>query len=140
MNAFEDNSSNFAERRGGEKQFGLVLGGIAIIWGSISGFAHGFGGFNYSIITVGSSLVIAGLFFESWLIVPNGLWNRLGHTLARAVSPIVLAALFFGPVLVIGLLMQIFKVNAIYSFSSDSRESAWSPRLDEDYKNLDNQY
>jgi hypothetical protein len=79
-------------------------------------------------------LTIAALFAgAAWLYPPslqrlNYLWFRFGLLLHKIVSPVVMAAMFFGAVLPVGLLMRLFGNRPLTPTFEPDTPSYWVPR------------
>jgi hypothetical protein len=99
-----------------ERKFGLTLGGIlaliAIVklierspWGLLWGPRH--------------------------LAVPNRIWLKLGLGLHRIVNPVIMAILFYGTILPIGVLMRLLGKDPLRLRLDKTAASYWLTRSDE---------
>jgi hypothetical protein len=81
-------------------------------------------------------LTIAALFAGAAWLYPsslrplNYLWFRFGLLLHKIVSPVVMAAMFFGAVLPVGLLMRLFGNRPLTPDFEPDAPSYWVPRRD----------
>jgi hypothetical protein len=116
-----------ALKPGSDRSFGLtmavvfvLLGGVALWLGSPSWaglwtvLAAGFGG-----LALAAPAFLAG---------PNRLWFRFGLLLNRIVSPLVMALLFFGVMLPIGLIMRIVGQRPLAMAFNCEAKSYWTLR------------
>lgn len=134
----ENYKSHFADKKGSERNFGIVFGSLfclVTMYGIYADFIF--------LIILGS--LLAAIFFwcaflsPKSLIVPNVLWVRLGGMLAIIVSPIILILSFIGPILLVGLMMQIFGKNVVYR-TENSGGTTWQNRSDKNYVNMEDQF
>lgn len=77
------------------------------------------------------ALIGCGLLRPSLLSWLNALWLKLGLLLHRIVNPIIMAVLFFGTILPIGLLMRAFGKDPLRLRLDKAADSYWLPRSDE---------
>jgi len=74
--------------------------------------------------------LILGLINSQFLTPLNRLWFKFGIFLAKFVSPIVMALVFFGVVTPTGLLMKLFKKDVL-KLKTDNSETYWIKRSSE---------
>jgi len=74
--------------------------------------------------------LILGLINSQFLTPLNRLWFKFGIFLAKFVSPIVMALVFFGVVTPTGLLMKIFKKDVL-KLKTNNSETYWIKRSSE---------
>tara|TARA_B110000967_G_C18545062_1_gene392554 strand:+ start:239 stop:625 length:387 start_codon:yes stop_codon:yes gene_type:complete len=74
--------------------------------------------------------LILGLINSKLLTPLNRMWFKFGILLAKFVSPIVMAFVFFGVVTPTGLLMKLFKKD-ILKLKKDSSKTYWIKKSDE---------
>jgi hypothetical protein len=60
----------------------------------------------------------------------NRAWLRLGLLMYRVVNPVIMAILFFGAILPIGLVMRVFGKDFLKLARDRSSPSYWLPRSD----------
>lgn len=117
---------------GSNKSFGLMFGAIFFLL-TVFLFFRGKSN-NAQILTFGLSLVwFAVAFFAPHLLaIPNRLWMGLSLLLARFVSPIVLALLFFVLISPLALILRIFGRDALY-LKRIKTPSHWKRRVENFY-------
>ena len=74
--------------------------------------------------------LILGLINSQFLTPLNRLWFKFGIFLAKFVSPIVMALVFFGVVTPTGLLMKLFKKDVL-KLKTNNSETYWIKRSSE---------
>lgn len=90
---------------GSERSFGLVFAGVLILLG-IAPLRHG-GAVHLWAVGLGLLFLMAALLIPRALRPLNLLWFRVGMVLNRVVTPLVMAALFFGSVMPVGIMMRL---------------------------------
>ena len=81
-------------------------------------------------ISLAILFLILGLINSQFLTPLNRLWFKFGIFLAKIVSPIVMALVFFGVVTPTSLLMKLFKKDVL-KLKTDNSESYWIKRPSE---------
>tara|TARA_B100000780_G_C20897709_1_gene357290 strand:+ start:45 stop:431 length:387 start_codon:yes stop_codon:yes gene_type:complete len=81
-------------------------------------------------ISVALLFLILGLINSRLLTPLNRLWFKFGIFLAKFVSPIVMAFVFFGVVIPTGLLMKFFKKD-ILKLKKNSSKTYWIKKTEE---------
>lgn len=79
-------------------------------------------------LTVGTVFAAAAWLSPSLLRQLNYVWFRFGLLLHRVINPIVMAVLFFGAVLPVGLLMRCFGNHPLTPKFEPDAQSYWVPR------------
>lgn len=80
------------------------------------------------------SLIVAGIFLLTALIIPNflapanRLWMKFGELLHSIISPVALGILFFGTVLPIGLFLRLIDKDPLHLSFDLEAESYWIKR------------
>lgn len=94
------------------KRFGLIVGGILLLFGVLRTYLHGEIGYLSGLLAgVGLVLVIAALTRPDVLEPANRGWNKLGLLLHRVTNPIFLGGLYAIAIVPTGLLMRAFRVD-----------------------------
>lgn len=120
----EDETSGPSDRKFG-LTIGAVLAVVAIFKAShASPWAFLWGGLAVTI----SLLALAQ---PAWLSYPNRLWLKLGLLLHRLVSPVIMAILFYGTILPIGLLMKALGKDPLRLRLEKDVKSYWLPRTED---------
>jgi hypothetical protein len=120
----EDNTSGPSDRK-----FGLTLGAILAVIAVVKSIEHS----SWAIIWGVSAAVLIGcaLLRPALLSMPNSLWLKLGLLLHRIVNPIIMAVLFYGTIMPIGLLMRAVGKDPLQLKLDRTATSYWLPRSDE---------
>ena len=120
----EDPTSGPSNRR-----FGLTLGAIlaliavttmierspwAIVWGALA-----------------AALIGSALLRPSLLSAPNSAWLKLGILLHRIVNPVIMAVLFYGTIVPVGLLMRATGKDPLRLKLDRSATSYWLARSED---------
>jgi hypothetical protein len=111
-----------------DRNFGLTTGtmlALIAVWKSYSGSAWGLvcGG-------LGVTLIGCGLVRPKLLSPLNHIWLQFGLMLHRLTSPLVMAVLFYGTILPVGLLMRGFGKDPLRLRLNRAADSYWLPRTD----------
>jgi hypothetical protein len=112
-----------------DRKFGLTLGIILALIAVLKLVERSDWGIIWGVLAV--ALIGCGLLRPSLLSLPNTLWLKLGLLLHRIVNPIIMAVLFFGTILPIGLLMRAFGKDPLRLRLDKAADSYWLPRSDE---------
>jgi hypothetical protein len=113
---------------GSDRSFGIVM---AVAFALIGGYKLWHQGWSWWLwLAVGAGFAALALVRPSVLRPLNVLWMRFGLLLHRVVSPVVMAAIFFGAVLPTGLLMRLFGKRPLMSHFEPGASSYWIPRQD----------
>jgi hypothetical protein len=111
------------------RKFGLTLGIILALIAILKLVERSDWGVIWGVLAV--ALIGSGLLRPALLSLPNALWLKLGLLLHRIVNPIIMAVLFFGTILPIGLLMRAFGKDPLRLRLDKAADSYWLPRSDE---------
>lgn len=111
-----------------DRNFGFTM---AAVFALIGGFGL-YKGSSHAPLWLGIAAVFAGL--TLWrpqsLGVANRLWLKLGLLMYRVVNPVIMAILFFGAMLPIGLAMRLFGKDFLKLRRDRASPSYWSQRSD----------
>ena len=113
---------------GSDRGFGFVMAAVfALIaaWQLWSGSPHW-----WIWLAIAALFAGAAWLYPSSLRPLNYLWFRFGLLLHKIVSPVVMAAMFFGAVLPVGLLMRLFGNRPLTPTFEPDTPSYWVPRRD----------
>ncbi len=120
----EDDTSGPSNRKFG-LTIGAVLAVIAIVKAfHVSPWAYLWGG-------LAATFGLLALLRPAWLSLPNSLWLKLGLLLHRLVSPVIMAILFYGTILPIGLLMRALGKDPLRLRLEKDVKSYWLPLTDD---------
>ena len=111
-----------------DRNFGFTM---AIVLGLIGGFGL-YKGSSHAPIWLGIAVVFACLTLvrPHWLNPANRAWLKLGLLMYRVVNPVIMAILFFGAVMPIGLVMRLFGKDFLKLARDRSSPTYWAPRSD----------
>ena len=99
---------------GSDRNFGLTVGGVLLLLGLARGlFGSGSGEITAVLLVAGALLVATALVAARYLAPLNRLWTRFGLLLAGIVNPVVLSLIFVLAFVPAGLLMRLFKHDAL---------------------------
>lgn len=111
-----------------ERKFGLTLGGIFALIAVVKAFEHSPWSFVWGVL---AAVLIGGALLRPQLLsAPNQLWLKLGLLLHRIVSPVIMAILFYGTILPIGLLMRLTGKDPLQRKLDKNAASYWLARSD----------
>jgi saxitoxin biosynthesis operon SxtJ-like protein len=112
-----------------DRKFGLTLGIVFALLAVLKLVERSNWGMIWSVLAV--ALIGCALLRPSLLAVPNMIWLKFGLLLHRIVNPIIMALLFFGTILPIGLLMRVLGKDPLRLRLDKAADSYWLPRSDE---------
>jgi Saxitoxin biosynthesis operon protein SxtJ len=112
-----------------DRKFGLTLGIVFALLAVLKLVERSNWGIIWSVLAL--VLIGSALLRPSLLSVPNMIWLKLGLLLHRIVNPIIMALLFFGTILPIGLLMRVLGKDPLRLRLDKAADSYWLPRSDE---------
>jgi hypothetical protein len=111
-----------------DRNFGFTM---AVVFALIGGLGL-YKGSSHAPIWLAVAAVFAGL--TLWrpqsLGLANRAWLKLGLLMYRVVNPVIMAILFFGAILPIGLAMRIFGKDFLRLQRDRSAPTYWLPRSD----------
>jgi len=111
-----------------DRNFGFTMATVFALIGGLGLYK----GSSHAPIWLGISAVFAGL--AVWrpqsLGLANRSWLKLGLLMYRFVNPVIMALLFFGAILPIGLAMRIFGKDFLKLRRDRSTTTYWLPRTD----------
>ena len=111
------------------RKFGLTLGTILALIAVVKGFERSPWGAIWGALAL--LLIGSALSRPSLLSTPNQIWLKLGLLLHRIVNPVIMAVLFYGTFLPIGLLMRLLGKDPLRLKLDKTAASYWLPRADE---------
>jgi len=111
-----------------ERNFGFTMAAVFALIGGIGLYR----GSTYTLPWLCIATVFAGL--TLWrprsLQLANRAWLSLGLLMYRVVNPVIMAILFFGVILPIGLVMRLFGKDFLNLARDTSSPTYWLPRSD----------
>ena len=114
------------EAPGSERSFGLVMAAALAVIAAIN-FWHAGRVWPWTGGVAGLFLVFAWLYPKA-LKPLNWIWFRFGLLLHKIVSPVVMALLFYGSIMPIGLIMRAFGKDFLRLKREPDRDSYWIVR------------
>ena len=112
-----------------DRKFGLTLGVVLALIAVLKLVERSNWGIIWSVLAV--ALIGCALLRPSMLSVPNSVWLKLGLLLHRIVNPVIMAILFYGTILPIGLLMRALGKDPLRLRLDKTAASYWLTRSDE---------
>jgi|SRR5579862_534452 len=109
-----------------DRTFGLVWTALLLIY-SVAPIRHG-GHLRSFPLTVALVLALISFTVPGLLHLPNRAWARVGVLLHRVFNPAVMAILFFGFFVPIGLFYRCRKKQSVISWHDASLTSYWIKR------------
>jgi hypothetical protein len=111
-----------------DRNFGITMAAVFALIGGVGLYK----GSSHAPLWLCISAIFAGL--TLWrpqsLNVANRAWLKLGLLMYRVVNPVIMAVLFFGAILPIGLLMRLFGKDFLKLERDRSLPTYWLPRAD----------
>jgi hypothetical protein len=108
----EEFSREHAVEHASNKRFGLVVGGIAVLFGCIRTWWHSeIGWVSGALIAIGLMLIAAALTKPDVLEGANRAWMKLGLLLHKITNPIFLGGMYVVAIVPTGLMMRAFGVD-----------------------------
>ncbi len=120
----EDQTSGPSDRK-----FGLTIGTILAIIAVIKSWERSAWGPVWTVAAV--ALIGCALLRPTLLSSPNALWLKFGLMLHRFANPIVMAVLFYGTIVPVGLLMRLLGKDPLRLKPDKAAHSYWLPRADD---------
>ena len=111
-----------------DRNFGFTMAAVSAL---IGGFGL-YKGSSNAPLWLCISAIFAGLTLwrPQLLNVANRTWLKLGLLMYRVVNPVIMAVLFFGAMMPIGLLMRLFGKDFLKLERDRSLPTYWLPRAD----------
>ena len=112
-----------------DRKFGLTIGAVLAliaIWKSIGSPVGGLIWAGPAVALIGCALVRPSL-----LSALNNIWLRFGLLLHSIVSPVIMAIMFYGTILPVGVLMRTFSKDSLRLKLDKTAESYWLARSDD---------
>jgi hypothetical protein len=108
----EEFSREHAVEASSNKRFGLVVGGIALLFGCVRAWWHNEVGLLSGVLMViGLVLIVAALIKPDALEAANRGWMKLGLLLHKVTNPIFLGGMYVIAIVPTGLMMRAFGVD-----------------------------
>jgi hypothetical protein len=108
----EEFSRDHAVEAASNKRFGLVVGGILLLFGCVRAWLYGeVDWFSGLLGGIGLMLIVAALIKPDVLETANRGWNRLGLLLHKVTNPIFLGGMYAIAIVPTGLLMRAFGLD-----------------------------
>jgi hypothetical protein len=108
----EEFSREHAVEGASNKRFGLVVGGIALLFGCVRAWWHDeIGWLSGVLMAVGVVLIAAALIKPAVLEGANRGWAKLGLLLHKITNPIFLGGMYVIAIVPTGLMMRAFGVD-----------------------------
>jgi hypothetical protein len=108
----EEFSRDYTAEAASNKRFGLVVGGILLLFGSVRAWLHGeIGWFAALLGGIGLVLILAALTKPDVLEPANRGWAKLGLVLHKITNPLFLGAMYGIAIVPTGLMMRAFGVD-----------------------------
>jgi len=109
-----------------EREFGLIVGGVFVLFGSWWFYRGKFPSAAYVLTIAGAVLVLCGVLLPRLLVVPRKVWMKLAEGMAYVSSRIILAIVFFLVLTPIGLVKRAMGWDPLQR-RGGARESFWEP-------------
>lgn len=124
------------------RQFGFMVGGVAVAVGALLYVARGPGVVSTALLGAGAGLVVLASIAPKLLSWPNRLWMKLGFVLGLVMTPIVMGVVYVTTFLPIGLIMRARGHDPLRRKRKAAGESYWIVRTPPgpDPATLPNQY
>ena len=128
MGLHEEFSREHAVEAASNKRFGLVVGGILLLFGCIRAYLHGeIGSFAALMGGIGLLLIAAALIKPDVLEPANRGWNKFGLMLHKVTNPIFLGGMYAIAIVPTGLLMRVFRVDPM-GMRRERKDTFWVAR------------
>jgi hypothetical protein len=112
-----------------DRKFGLTLGTLFAIIAVVKIVERSPWAFVWVVLAV--ALIGPGLLRPSLLSGPNRIWLKFGILLHRIASPVIMAVLFYGTIVPVGMLMQVLGKDPLRLKLDRTASSYWLSRSDE---------
>jgi hypothetical protein len=124
----EDFAPREAVKSSSDRTFGLVIGGACLV---LAALAIWRGHPDRAVVLAGIAVLFLALALAApRLLAPlNRIWFRFGLLLNRVVSPVVLAAMYFGAVTPVALLIRLRGADPLRLRFERGRASYWIERI-----------
>lgn len=111
-----------------ERNFGHVVGVVTIAIAALQGW-RGRPTVAGAAAVIGATLLLAGTFAPSMLVVPNRWWRRVGHALGWVNTRILLSLFFFLVLTPVGLVMRLARKDPLDRRGHGSTWKAYGERI-----------
>ncbi len=112
-----------------DRKFGLTIGGILALIAVLKSLERSAWGPVWAVPAV--TLIGCALVRPSLLSALNAIWLKFGLVLHRIVSPMIMAVLFYGTIVPIGLLMRLLGKDPLRLKPDKAANSYWLARSDD---------
>lgn len=112
-----------------ESEFGLIVGAVFVLLGVWWIYRGKFTSFAYTVLPLGSALILLALVFPRALIYPNKAWMKLAEVLSFVMTRIILGIIFFFILTPIGVVKRLFGWDPLNRRAGRSA-SYWRPYSD----------
>src|SRR5882757_10247794 len=103
----EEFSRDYSVEAASNKRFGLIVGGILLLFGCIRAWLHGEIGIVAGAMGgIGLVLIVAALIKPDVLEGANRGWGKLGLLLHKVTNPVFLGLMYAGAIVPTGLMMR----------------------------------
>ena len=121
------NPTNNKKSLRAEREFGLIVGGVLLLFSSWWFYRGKFHDVRQVALTLGALLVLLGLIIPKALIWPNKAWMAVTEVLAFVSTRVILALVFFGVVTPIGFIKRLCGWDPLHRRAAAPSESYWRP-------------
>ncbi len=94
------------------RKFAFTVGAAFLVLGGVSWWRSG-GNLALALLTIGTLLILSGLVAPTRLGGLYRAWMGLALLISRVTTPIIMALLFFGVILPVGLVMRLLGRNPL---------------------------
>jgi hypothetical protein len=110
-----------------DRKFGITFGLILLAFAFWQMF-RGASGAQFWLLGAGLGFLAAAWLHPAWLAPLNRAWFRVGLALNGIMSPIIMALLYFGAVVPLGLLLRRNGKDLLQLEGQEGAETYWIPR------------
>lgn len=110
------------------RNFGFTMASVLGLIGLVGLYRHSF----HALVTLCAAIAFAGLtlWWPQALGPANRAWLKLGLLMYRVVNPVIMAILFFGAIMPIGLVMRAFGKDFLRLARDRAAPTYWLQRSD----------
>lgn len=112
------------------RSFGFTVAAACLFVGVVRSWVHG--EIAYVWLAIGLALAVAALVYPRVLTPLNKAWMKLGLVLFKVISPVMLALLYYGCFVPMGLLMRAMGKDPLRLKREPEARSYWIKRTDAD--------
>lgn len=118
-------------KRGEQRNFGLVMAAACVVVGGLRWFVHGFAAFPWGFVTVAAVFLALSLFLPRVLKPVLIVWLRFALLLNWVMTRVILTLAFYLLVTPVGVAMRLF--------GNDPLNRAWKPGADTYWEDAEEQ-